>query len=245
MNTAWTTKLSTLALTALFAATGCSGDNTTDAGDTGTTQDVATDTQSNDVVANDVTAMDSTVEDTSVSDTGTADTATGDTGSSDASGPSAACVTYCTTIMTNCTGANAQFVNMDACLGSCRGIPADTAMSGNTIGCHSYHATAAATGAAVHCPHAGPTGADVCGSPCENFCAIAMSSCTGSNSQFTSVADCMTACSGFATTPAYSTSTTSGNSYACRLYHLTVASSSDSMATVHCGHIVTNSPVCQ
>jgi hypothetical protein len=136
---------------------------------------------------------------------------------------------------------------MDACLGSCRGFPAGTAgaMSGNSLACRTYHAGAAATDATLHCPHAGPTGAGTCGAPCEGFCSIALSACTGANSQFADMAACMTACGMYATTPAYSTTTTSGNTFACRMYHLTVASSSASNAAIHCPHIGITSAACQ
>jgi hypothetical protein len=36
-------------------------------------------------------------------------------------------------------------------------------MGGNTLECRIYHAGVAAGDAAFHCPHAGPTGAEVCG----------------------------------------------------------------------------------
>jgi hypothetical protein len=40
----------------------------------------------------------------------------------------------------------------------------------------------------------------------------------------------------------YSTAVVSGDSYACRLYHLTQAAVDP---VVHCGHIVEASPTCQ
>jgi hypothetical protein len=35
-------------------------------------------------------------------------------------------------------------------------------VGGHTIGCHTYHAMAAANDEALHCPHAGPGGGGVC-----------------------------------------------------------------------------------
>ena len=65
--------------------------------------------------------------------------------------------------MANCTADNAQFVSPEACAGFCAKWEPGTAgeTTNNTLGCHIYHADAAAAadGAALHCPHAGPSGA--------------------------------------------------------------------------------------
>jgi hypothetical protein len=246
LHSSWA-KLSALAFAAMLAAAGCSGDNSTDAGgdsgtaDTGSGDSGTMDTGSSDTGSSDTGSADSGTEDTGTTDSGPGDSGPADASHGDGGGPTAECATYCSTIMANCHDANAQYVSMDACLGSCMGIPPAAAMEGDTLGCHTYHATAAAADAAVHCPHAGPSGGMVCGGLCENFCGIAMSACPG---QFANPAECMTECAMWATTPLYSTMETSGNSYACRLYHLTVASSSADMAAVHCPHIVTASPTC-
>ena len=47
---------------------------------------------------------------------------------------------------------------------------------------------------------------------------------------------------GYATTPPYSSMTTSGNSFACRLYHAAVASGTPN---VHCPHTAAISTTCQ
>ncbi len=94
----------------------------------------------------------------------------------------------------------------------------------------------------THCPHAGPAGEGVCGAECESFCTLAAGLCTGANKQWPDMASCMTDCATFPTTPQYNASVTSGNSYACRLYHLTAASITPS---VHCPHIQKMSAVCQ
>jgi hypothetical protein len=242
LHSSWA-RLTAFAFAAMLTATGCTGDTTTDAGDSGTDTGATGDTGSSDTGTMDTGSTDTGTSDTGPADTGSTDTGPSDTGSGgDAGGPTAACTAYCTTIMTNCTADNAQYVDMAACLGSCAGIPQDTATTGDTIGCHGYHATAAATDATVHCFHAGPAGGmGVCGELCENFCHIAASACPG---EFATNDDCMTACGMWATTPQYSTGATGGDSYACRLYHLTVASSSAANAEVHCGHIVTSSVTC-
>lgn len=157
------------------------------------------------------------------------------------------CATYCTSIMANCAGVNQQYTDTASCLGACAAFPPGTSAdkSGNTLGCRIYHAGAAATDATTHCPHAGPGGASVCGTNCEGFCAIAQRTCTGSNVQFQDAAACQTACAAFATTPAYNTAQTSGNSFACRLYHAQVAAASSANANTHCPHIPAASPVCK
>jgi hypothetical protein len=167
----------------------------------------------------------------------------------DGGGGGLTCATYCTTIMANCTGDLTQYASTAACMQSCEGFPigtsADTA--GNTLGCRIYHAQASAAamlGPDPHCYHAGPGGAGVCGSNCEGFCAIAQDSCTGGNQQYASAGDCMTECGNFPDTEPYDASDQAGDSLACRLYHLTVASTDMASATTHCPHIPEASPVC-
>ncbi|MCC6873160.1 MAG: DUF4331 family protein [Sandaracinaceae bacterium] len=82
--------------------------------------------------------------------------------------PPTPCQTYCMTITTNCTGDNAQYADMADCLDYCNGSgwPDGTAgaQTGNSIACRTYHGgDPAASNPAMHCPHAGPTGAGVCG----------------------------------------------------------------------------------
>ena len=151
------------------------------------------------------------------------------------------CASYCTAIMANCTGANSQYSNQAACLGSCSAMTQGMtgATSGNTLSCRAYHADAAPTDAALHCPHAGPAGDGACGANCDGFCAIAVAKCSG---QFATLAACTTACTGFPTVTArYTSATTSGNSFACRMYHLSVAATDATSATTHCGHTTTAS----
>lgn len=157
-------------------------------------------------------------------------------------GPTApTCASYCATVMANCTGANKQYPNEAACLGSCSALPqgATGATSGNSLSCRAYHASAAPTDAALHCPHAGPAGDGACGGNCESFCTIAVAKCS---SNFADVNACTTACNGFAmNTVHYTDATTSGDSFACRMYHLSVAATDTASATTHCPHTTTAS----
>jgi hypothetical protein len=170
------------------------------------------------------------------------------------------CSTYCTAIDSACTGAvNDQFgLN---CLGTCAAYPlgtqADT--SGNTLGCRNYHIqniTVRGQAAATHCPHTGPAGGPIaaatgtCGATaCENFCAMEAKVCgtdaaqvtvagTVITNRYADTAACMTACTGFTKTPEYSPSATMGNTFACRIYHLTNAAAQTTPTGVenHCGH---------
>ena len=107
--------------------------------------------------------------------------------------------------------------------------------------------------AATHCPHAGPVGSliaagstAVCGaSACADFCAMEAKVCgtdaapvTGVTHRYTDMNACMTACGGFTTTPEASPTVTSGNTLACRIYHLTNAAAGATAAVTdtHCGH---------
>lgn len=175
---------------------------------------------------------------------GTTEAGTPEAGAGDAAsegGTNAACTAYCTAIMTNCTGANAQYPSMAICQSTCSRFAPGTAadMAGNTLGCRAYHATAAATGV-VHCPHAGPSGDGICGANCEGFCSVAATACP---TAFATTAACMTACAGFTGVAGHYTSmgSTSGNTFNCREYHLTAATADPA---THCGHIVAASPVC-
>jgi len=178
------------------------------------------------------------------------------------------CNTYCTTIQANCTAANAQYQDMNECLGTCTGFPpgaASTEMSGNTLGCRIYHAQNAMISgdAATHCPHAGPAGgkvdsAGVCGDPCVGFCALEAKLCgtnaapvTGVTNRYADTAACMTACAAFDKTVQYSPTAPNGNTFACRVNHLTNAGLYTQMAmpatvNTHCGHTLSPAMgVCQ
>ncbi len=158
------------------------------------------------------------------------------------SGPT--CTDYCAAVMSACTGGNAQYFSQQACLESCSSLPDGLASDtgGNTVGCRTYHAGVAMGAPAAHCPHAGPGGAGVCGADCEGFCAIALGACTGGNQVYASLAACLSECGNFPTSPPYNASVTSGDSFACRMYHLTAASVDPAG---HCSHIPEASPTCQ
>lgn len=77
------------------------------------------------------------------------------------------CTRYCDVIGMNCTGEHQQYPDRAECLEYCNGsgwpVGTEGEMAGNTIECRIYHSGVASGDPGLHCPHAGPTGADVCG----------------------------------------------------------------------------------
>ncbi len=145
---------------------------------------------------------------------------------------------YCTDIMANCTGAEAQYADMKSCVNSAMTFPPGTAADtkGDTLGCRAYHAVAAKDAPAMHCVHAGPAGGGsaFCGNTCEGFCDIASATC---KTEWPDKAACLTTCMGLPTAVQnYNTTLSGGNTTECRLYHATVAATDAASATMHCPH---------
>jgi hypothetical protein len=184
-----------------------------------------------------------TTSDTAVTTSDTAVTTSDDSGFT--GGSSLSCADYCETIAANCSGSDGQYFEgvddgMTACMTACAAFPAGAAADqfGNTLGCRSYHAGAAGQDPAVHCEHAGPGGAGVCGTDCDGFCAIALEVCAA---VYADEAACLSECAQFTDDVAYNTTVIAGDSLACRLYHLTAAAVDPA---THCPHITANSPPC-
>jgi hypothetical protein len=178
-----------------------------------------------------------------INDMGCAATYSCDTGLGQcAQGPK--CTDYCNAIQASCTGVNQQYTSVASCLASCSPIPRGTAADtgGNTVGCRTYHAGAAIGDPVTHCTHAGPGGDGACGTNCTGFCTIAQGVCTGMNQQYATTAACTAECGGFPISPKYNTAVTAGDSFACRLYHLTQAAN---FPGPHCPHITEQSATCQ
>jgi hypothetical protein len=155
------------------------------------------------------------------------------------------CQDYCDLMLRHCKGAVSQYSDSGACLATCEAMPVGDPVThaGNTIACRTFAAAAAELSPTTPpaCTIAGPGGDGVCGNNCESFCALADQICTGSNQQFVSIADCMTVCNGFLPDPPFDSGQVSGNTFECRLYHLTAASLTPE---THCPHIIAASPVC-
>ena len=152
------------------------------------------------------------------------------------------CPTYCNTIMSACTTtALKQYDTPANCMASCShfAVGAAGTQSGDTLACRSYHASAAVGDPTTHCIHAGPSGAGICGTPCQGFCDLAVAECP---TQYPNAGGCATMCAVFTTTPPYAASVTSGDNASCRIYHATAASTNPGL---HCPHIVpTGSATC-
>lgn len=182
-------------------------------------------------------------------------TATGGGGGATSTAAAVTCTSYCTNVMAACTGTQAQYASQAACMGYCSGLPAGNVgdTSGNSLACRGHYATMS-TSDPTQCDAAGPTGGDTdssnasnsspCGDACEAVCDVAMTVCTGSLSQYTDNAACLSACRTWAVSPTYNTSDTSKNDFGCRVYHISAAASSATAATTHCPHVVTASAVC-
>src|SRR5262249_39175436 len=150
------------------------------------------------------------------------------------------CTAYCDTIFSACVGLNQQYYSKPACLHSCAAWPTGTSVDGGEtdVSCHAWHADQAVANPDAHCMAARPTGGDVCGAHCDDFCTIALAVCTGAHQVYATKQTCLEQCATFATSPPYSAAVQSGNSFACRTYHLTLAS----IDPDHCPHIPTPSP---
>ncbi|MEZ4294717.1 MAG: hypothetical protein R3B70_07050 [Polyangiaceae bacterium] len=175
---------------------------------------------------------------------------TGGTGGTGTTSNALSCDDYCAAVATNCTADQSQYGDDAACKAICAKFPIGTVdeQSGNSLGCRTYHGgTPAAGDPGTHCPHAGPLGGGVCGNDCDNFCDLVDALCSGQASPpYTSKTECMTACAAFpgtGTVP-YNSTVTSGNSLACRMYHLTVGSTSASNLETHCPHTAAVSATC-
>jgi hypothetical protein len=155
----------------------------------------------------------------------------------------ATCAAYCATIEANCTTANDQFSTAADCMASCATWEQGAlgAQDGNSLECRAYHATAAGASPAIHCRHAGPGGDGACGMNCEGFCTLVLGVCTAGNEVYADLNECMTACAGFEPNPPYSAAETAGDTFACRLYHATVASTNPGL---HCDHTAEISATC-
>ncbi len=149
------------------------------------------------------------------------------------------CESYCKTVTMHCTGTNAQYKDEAECVSYCKTLgklPLGTAddKAGNTVGCRTYHAGAAGSDAALHCPHAGKSGGNACGTWVDNYCHLALANCTGDNKLYADLAAC-TAASAAAKTDG-KPNDASGATLQCSIYHLGVAGTDAAAAKDHCPH---------
>lgn len=144
------------------------------------------------------------------------------------------CTDYCAFIQAVCGNAgdfSAQYESIDACMEYCEtwaAIPpgSDDDVSGNTIGCR-----IAQTEAAIEtedtierlgrCEQAGPSGGNVCGTWCENYCFLSQRNCDGHELFPTSQDGCMAECD--LINEQGRPGTLTGNSIQCRIVHVGLA----------------------
>ncbi len=149
------------------------------------------------------------------------------------------CESYCKTVTSHCTGANAQYKDEAECVSYCKvqgKLPVGTAddKAGNTIGCRTYHAGAAMGDQALHCPHAGKSGGNACGTWVDNYCHLALANCTGDDKLYADLAAC-TAAAATAKSDG-KPNDASGATLQCSIYHLGVAGTDPAAAKDHCPH---------
>ena len=179
----------------------------------------------------------------STSSTTAADAVESSTGGADAGGNEELCADYCGLIDDHCEDELAQYTSDNLCEATCAAMPPGTPGDelGNSVSCRTFHAILAGRTPQTHCQHAGPAGAGTCGANCENFCSLAMNICGGDLAVYASAEECITECDAFLPEPLYAADVPDGDTFACRLRHLTLASA---QPEVHCGHIGPVSPVC-
>ncbi len=156
------------------------------------------------------------------------------------------CADYCATVQDACGDAGAptaQYEDEAACLAFCGdqaalapGAAGDA--GGNTIGCRMTFAAAAAAAmtsggdGATECLAAGPTGGNLCGSWCDNYCHLALENCVGDDALYKDMAQCINTCATFPATGQAGDLT--GDSVQCRIAHLTLAGATPQGPTDHC-----------
>ena len=162
------------------------------------------------------------------------------------------CDSYCTTIMTNCTGLYQEYLSPEICKAMCQhfelGLADDT--TNDSLACRLYHANSAKESPNVHCKHAGPTGAGHCGTdPCNAFCLLDISLCTGALLPYPGgELACRTQCKQYpyALDETKPDLTADGNTLNCRLWHLESAfdPANPQAKTTHCPHTAKVSTAC-
>ena len=140
------------------------------------------------------------------------------------------CENYCHIAMQTCDG---LYADEAGCMKECEAIPVGddyAATAGDTIQCRTYHSSfPAVADGALHCPHAGPDGAGVCGDACEVYCDRAMTNC---GDLYADAETCMNICATFRDDGA--PNAVDGNSVQCRTYHANLPAADN--PGLHCGH---------
>jgi len=155
------------------------------------------------------------------------------------------CESYCDAVVSSCSGAQAQYLNREACLATCPDFPegASGDSQGNTVNCRLTYALKAPIEPYTYCTWAGPGGDGKCGSNCQGFCSVMMQTCTQKTTQkgadfFASESACLKTCAALPDVGDYSASNAmlqrGADHVQCRIYHVGAAVQGD--PAIHCPH---------
>lgn len=155
------------------------------------------------------------------------------------------CATYCERVMATCAEEGyAQYESVEDCVTFCEdegelpaGLPGDA--SGNTIGCRMTFADEAVGGDQTACHAAGPTGNNVCGSWCDNYCHLAQAACEGDQRIYDNHSQCIAACPEIKRDGR--AGDLDGDSVQCRLSYLLEAAESEAKAAEYCPYAAKSS----
>ncbi len=182
---------------------------------------------------------------------------------SDAGLPEVSCNTYCTTVLSACSGTNAQYggttqqSQMDDCMHLCAAMtPGSYGDTKDTVGCRQYFADSVAMrggSPTAMCPSAGPFGGGICGDRCDDFCKYALALCTTANGNpqpWPTPAACVSDCMLYPWDPdAGEFDPNDTNHWNCFEYHLQAAylepdaspdDSGQTTAQEHCSDLITD-----
>ena len=162
------------------------------------------------------------------------------------------CDSYCTAIMANCTGDYQEYLNTNICTAMCAYFELGILNQhmDDSLACRLYHAESAKESPAVHCRHAGPSGGGHCGDmPCNAFCLLDTSFCTGALSAYDGGdMGCRAECAKYPylMDPGVPDLLGSGNTLNCRMWHLESAFDPGNPAakSTHCPHTASTSVTC-
>jgi len=155
------------------------------------------------------------------------------------------CDHYCATIVEACVMGNQQYADVPSCLSVCASFPPGTLadQTGDTLGCRLYQLGFTDLAADTKCAHGGPSGGDlhgglggICGDGCEAFCNLETLACTGPDEQYATVVECLAACADFpgpSSSDDFDTGDSTGDTFNCRLYHLTAAATEPATHCIH------------
>jgi plastocyanin len=115
--------------------------------------------------------------------------------------PPTPCEVFCGDALATCTGDDAIYADADACLTACAAFPTD-GMNGDTAGDTLQCRASYLNLFTPVCANAAADGGEACvpyvATPCDAYCADALTNCTGEDAIYDGEATCLAACEGFA-----------------------------------------------